>query len=90
MTTPAAYRLTDSETKREALGRGFALVGSLVGVVGTAMLLSVNPAVKAAAGSAYRRLPASSERSKVIGLVLIAGLLMAGGGAVYMRKLRGQ
>lgn len=90
MTTSAAYRLTDSESKREALGRGFALVGSLVGVVGTGMLLSINPAVKSAAGAAYRRLPATSQRNKILGLTVVAALLMAAGGAYYMKKLRGQ
>lgn len=88
--TNPQYQLSDAETKREALGRSVAMVGSIIGLIGTGMLLSVNPAVKTAAGNTFRRLPASVQRNKTLVLVAVGGLVVAGLSAWYTRKLKGK
>jgi hypothetical protein len=90
MADPTVYKLTPDEAKREALGRGFAMVGSIVGLVGTGMLLSINPAVKTAAGSAFRRLPPAAQRHKALVGIALGGLVVAGISVWYSRKLRGK
>ena len=90
MADSTIYKLTPEEAKREALGRGFAMVGSAVGLVGTAMLLSINPAVKSAAASTFRRLPPAAQRNKALVGLAVGGLIVAGISVWYSRKLKGK
>lgn len=48
ITTPVRLQLSEAEAKREALGRTLGVVGAVTGVVGAVMVLTANPAIKAA------------------------------------------
>lgn len=87
---PEVRKLTDAEAKREAMGRTFALVGSVVGAAGTVMLLSVNPAVQGAAGSAFKRLPASVQNHKLLIGLAVSGLALGLVGLYIVKKGSGK
>ncbi len=48
ITKPVTLKLTADDAKREALGRTLGLAGAAVGLIGGVMVLSANPAVRAA------------------------------------------
>ncbi len=87
---PEVRKLTDAESKREAMGRTFALVGSLVGAAGTVMLLSVNPKVQSAAGGAFKRLPASVQNHKLLIGLAVGGLALGLVGLYIVKKSNGK
>lgn len=79
-------KLTPAEVKREALGRSIAMIGSTVGLVGTALLLSVNPTAKRIAGKTYAKLPDVVKKHQVIAGIAVAGLIVYGVVWWYKRK----
>lgn len=50
ITSPVKLALSATEAKREAIGRTMGLAGTLVGLVGAVMVLTSNPALRAALG----------------------------------------
>lgn len=83
-------KLTDAEAKREAIGRMLALVGSGVGLAGTAMLMSINPQVQGAASGAMRRMPVALQRNRMLVGVAASAAVVAVLGIWYAKKLRGK
>ena len=82
-------QLTDAEAKREAIGRTLALIGSGVGLAGTAMLLSINPKVQSMAGSTLRRLPVGVQSNRLVAGIAASALVVALIAVWYRKKLRG-
>ncbi len=83
----ATTSLTDAELSREAMGRILALVGGAVSITGTALLLSVNPKVKAVASGGLQALPTTS-RKQVMMAAGIGGLLVLGVGLWIRHKAK--
>lgn len=79
--------LTEAEQSREAMGRILGLVGGAVTITGTALLLSVNPKVKAVARGGLSALP-DSNRKQVLMAAGIGGLLVLGVGLWIRRQAR--
>ena len=75
ISTPVRLQLSPEEVKREALGRTMGLVGAVVGVVGAVMIVTANPALKAALtrGAAIDLVvqPAAAKRDMGKALALI-------------------
>lgn len=76
--------LTDAEQSREMMGRILAIIGGGVSLTGTALLLSVNPKVKAVARGGLATLAPDVKRKLLIGAG-IGGLLVLGVG-LYIRR----
>jgi hypothetical protein len=68
-------KLTQAEAKREAIGKAIGLLGTVVGVTGTLIAMSVNPAVKGQLNDAYSKVPAKVKDNST--LLLIGGGLVA-------------
>lgn len=69
-------KLTAEEAKREAIGKALGLVGTLVGVTGTLIALSVNPAVKGQLTDAYAKVPQKLKDNSTM-LLVLGGLAAA-------------
>lgn len=70
-------RMTPEQAKTEATGRTLALIGSVVGMVGGVMVLSVNPAFRKEASGAWEQMPKEVKQNKV-GVIIIGSLGLAG------------
>lgn len=68
-------KLTPDEARREAIGKALGLLGTVIGVTGTLMAMSVNPAVKDSLTSAYAKVPQTVKDNKTA--YLIGGSLLA-------------
>ena len=68
-------KLTADEAKREAIGKALSLLGTVVGITGTLIALSVNPAVKDSADALYSKVPKTVQDNKMA--FLIGGGLLA-------------
>lgn len=72
-------RLSAEQAKKEATGRALIMVGSTIGLIGSAMVLTVNPAVKQEAQGIWRAMPKQVRENKAFALVgagaVIAGVL---------------
>lgn len=68
-------KLTAEEARREAIGKALGLVGTVIGVTGTLIALSVNPAVKSQLQDVYSKVPQNVKDNKII--YLIGGGLLA-------------
>jgi hypothetical protein len=68
-------KLTAEEARREAIGKALGLVGTVIGVTGTLIALSVNPAVKGQLSDIYSKVPKTVQDNKI--LYLIGGGLIA-------------
>ena len=79
--------LSVEEQKREALGRWLSLVGTVIGVAGTTVLLSVNPKVKTTAGMILDKLPEPLRRNKAATIVGVAALAALIVGGVIVRRM---
>ncbi len=79
-------KMTPDEAKREAIGKALSLLGTTIGITGTIMALSVNPAIKAESSGAYSKLPKTMQDNKV-GTLIVVGLL--GAAAAYWYISRG-
>jgi len=80
--------LSVEQQKREALGRWLALVGSVIGITGTVVLLSVNPNVSSTASVIFNRLPAPLRKNKaatIVGVAAVGALIM---GAVLVKRMK--
>ena len=75
-------KLTPEEARREAIGKALGLVGTVIGVRGTLMALSVNPAFKATATAAWEKAPKELKDNKT-GTLILAGI----GGALFLAWL---
>ncbi len=80
--------LTVEEQKREALGRWLSLVGTVIGVAGTTILLSVNPNVKTTAGAILDHLPEPFRKNKAATIVGAAGIVALIVGAVIVKRMK--
>jgi len=74
-------RLTPEEAKKEAAGRALTLMGSVIGMVGGVMVLSVNPAFKQQAKGAWKEMPPEVQQNKTA--VIIGGSLVLASIAYY-------
>lgn len=81
----AVVNLTDAEQSRELMGRILAIVGGGVSLTGTALLLSVNPKVKAVARGGVSAIAPDVRRKILIGAG-IGGLIVLGVGLYVRRK----
>lgn len=68
-------KLTAEEARREAVGKAIGLLGTVIGVAGTLIAMSVNPSVKGQAGDVYNKLPQTVKDNKI--MYLIGGGLLA-------------
>lgn len=68
-------KMTADEAKREAIGKALGLLGTVIGVTGTLIALSVNPAVKDQASSVYAKVPQTVKDNMV--LYLVGGGILA-------------
>lgn len=68
-------KLTAEEAKREAIGKMLGLLGTVIGVTGTLIALSVNPAMKGQAQELYSKVPQTVKDNKIA--YLIGGGLLA-------------
>jgi hypothetical protein len=68
-------KLTAEEARREAIGKALGLVGTVIGVTGTLIALSVNPAVKGQLSDIYSKVPKTVQDNKI--LYLVGGGLLA-------------
>lgn len=80
-------QLTESEQSRELMGRILAVVGGAVSITGTALLLSVNPKVKAVAQGGIGRIAPDTRRKVLIGAG-IGGLVVLGVGLWVKEQAR--
>ena len=72
-------KLTAEEARREAIGKALGLVGTVIGVTGTLIALSVNPAVKSQLSDVYSKVPQNVKDNKIVYLVgggLIAAFIV--------------
>lgn len=76
-------KMTPEEAKREAIGKALSLLGTTIGITGTIMALSVNPAIKAESTGAFSKLPKGVQDNKV-GMLILVGLLGAAGAYWYI------
>lgn len=77
--------LTMDQAHREATGRALILMGSMVSMVGSVMVLSVNPAMKQQATGIWKYLPASFQRNKSL-VIIGTGITIASLMALKLRK----
>jgi hypothetical protein len=68
-------KLTAEEARREAIGKALGLLGTVIGVTGTLIALSVNPAVKSQLNDVYSKVPQTVKDNKII--YLVGGGLLA-------------
>jgi hypothetical protein len=68
-------KLTAEEARREAIGKAIGLLGTVIGVTGTLIAMSVNPAMKDQTKDLYSKLPQTVKDNKT--LYLIGGGLLA-------------
>lgn len=68
--------MTQQEAQREAIGKALSLFGTVIGLTGTIIALSVNPAVKDSVSGTFAKLPASVQKN-TIPLLAAGGLLAA-------------
>lgn len=71
-------KMSSDEARREAIGKALSLTGATIGIVGTIMALSVNPAVKQHAGGAFAKLPKGVQDNKIpmmIGMGLVGAVV---------------
>lgn len=68
-------KLTAAEARREAIGKAIGLFGTVLGVTGTLIALSVNPAVKNQLSDVYSKVPQTVKDNKM--LYLVGGSLLA-------------
>jgi hypothetical protein len=64
-------KLTPTEARTEAVGKAIALIGAVIGVTGTLMTLSVNPAFKSTAQSAWEKAPKELKNNMTGSLILL-------------------
>jgi hypothetical protein len=72
-------KLTPEEARREAIGKALGLIGTVIGVTGTLMALSVNPAFKETANAAWAKAP-KQIKENTTGALILAGI----GGALFL------
>lgn len=77
ITSTVQLKMSPEEAKREAIGKTLSLLGTTIGITGTIMALSVNPAIKAESTGAFSKLPKSVQDNKV-GVLIVVGLIGAG------------
>lgn len=75
-------KLTPEEARREAIGKALGLIGTVIGVTGTLMALSVNPAFKATAAAAWEKAP-KQVKENTTGTLILLGV----GGAIALAWL---
>ncbi len=80
--------LNAEEQKREAFGRWLSLVGTVIGVAGTVVLLSVNPNVKSTASVILDKLPEPLRRNKAATIVGAAALVAVIVGTVIVKRTK--
>lgn len=68
-------KLTAEEARREAIGKALGLLGTVIGVTGTLIAMSVNPAVKDQAKDLYSKIPQTVKDNST--MYLIGGGLLA-------------
>ena len=78
-------KMTPEEAKKEAIGKALSLLGTTIGITGTIMALSVNPAIKAESTGAFSKLPKGVQDNKV-GMLILIGLLGAAGAYWYIAR----
>lgn len=77
--------LTMDQAHREATGRALILMGSMVSMVGSVLVLSVNPAMKQQATGIWQYLPSSFQRNKSL-VIIGTGVAIASLMALKLRK----
>lgn len=77
MTTDATAIYTESDAKREAMGKSIALIGTTVGAVGTMLALSVSPTFKG-----------SGRKHAKIAAILALGGIGAWGVYTYLNQTK--
>ncbi len=82
ITSEVTLKMSPEEAKTEAVGKALGLIGTTIGVVGTFMALSVNPAVKAQTTGAWSKLPKGIQENKT-GVILFGAV----GGAILLAYL---
>ncbi len=89
ITKPVKLKLTADDAKREAFGRTLSLTGAGVGILGGLIILSANPAVRAAlkkGGPISLTLTAKQAQQDALGksLALIGTVVGVGGSVMVM------
>lgn len=72
-------KLTPEEARREAIGKVLTIVGGSIGLLGALTVLTVNPAFKSTAASAWEKAPDSLKKNTT-GTLILAGI----GGALLL------
>lgn len=74
-THEVVLKLTPDEVRREAIGKVLSLVGTFIGIAGTLTVLSINPAVKSAAGAVWSKTPKTvrDRRALYLGVAAVGG-----------------
>lgn len=70
-------RMTPQEVEREGVGRALMMIGGTVSLMGGAMVLSVNPAMKKESSGLWRQMPQAIRENKALAIVGL-GVLVAG------------
>ena len=70
-------RMSASEAKKEAAGRALIMIGSAIGITGSAMVLANNPVVKQQSQGVWSSLPQGLRENKPL-LFIGLGLTAAG------------
>ena len=78
-------KMTPDQAKTEAAGRTLALIGSVIGMVGGVMVLSVNPAFRKEASGAWEQMPKEVKQNKV-GVIILGSAAVAGLLAYNLKK----
>lgn len=78
-------KLSAADAQREAIGKALSLVGATIGITGTIMALSANPAFKSQAEGVWAKAPKSVQDNKMTALILM-GLLGAGAAYWFIKR----
>lgn len=78
-------RLTQEEAKKEATGRALIMIGSTIGLMGSAMVLTNNPIVKQQSEGIWATLPQEIKNNKPL-LFAGIGLTVAVASTYLMRR----
>lgn len=79
-----SLKLSDKEVEREAIGRSLLMIGGTVSLLGSAMIFSVNPAVKEEGQGIWQSLPGLIKEHKVLAVVGL-GVVFAGVSTLMLR-----
>lgn len=79
-----SLKLSDKEVEREAIGRALLMIGGTTSLLGSAMIFSVNPAVKEEGQGVWQSLPGMIKEHKVLAIVGL-GIVFAGVSTLMLR-----